>query len=762
MLAAGLALASGALAQDEAPPTDPAARIAALRAEARNPQSPTTYPITLVQLGEALLDTLATDAADTTALVALPTEAQRDRVLEFATDAAFALGRFDLAITEALERIEQAPDFADRRDLQDLRSALAVEYAEFRMPMGIARCAVLLASINDPRAGDAASVAQNGVDAVSHLDLREPLLEARRDIVYGVAALHGAVAPSLDERQPARAHFERALARDPDLAHRDPRAFVEASLGLARAVARDGRPDQALRLLDALATGAPFRRAGGEPEPAYLLMLEDARYLADQQPRDGETPAQALARAERTLAARIVQGDIGLPVQQRRALVQEKLAAMPTPALDGAPPPLLAAARARAMARDPARRDEAIALLQRTLEEHTGALSLAGAEANWRLAALLLERVRETERAGDARQALDCLIAIVRERPDFPDADAAAGAAGQLARSLLDAPGAPARADALDTLALLLDRRPDHPGADRWRLALAERTESPEARAALLAAVRPGTLERAYAEARLVDLAHGALTQATDDARTGAAEALLERFDGARAAIARAGLPPEEARALRARVGALAIDAMLVLDREDAALGLARSIADTPGAGAWSGALVAHLRRRLDSACEHADNAEVARLAPLLEDACRLRLDLNLTVDERERTRIVLAGALLAAGRHDHALALADDLLADLGRREDLLLIRADALRCLGRDSEAFPLYREVVQPLEARGAHTPAFWQAWAGMLEILARQNTDGSRTETIRREITRLRALDEDLGGPVNSRRIEAALE
>ncbi|MFG0274735.1 MAG: hypothetical protein ACF8QF_06730, partial [Phycisphaerales bacterium] len=443
LLAAGLAIAPQAIAQD-----DLTARIEALRAEAREPQSPTTYPITLVQLAEALLDRLAADAADTAALVALPTQAQRDRVLEESTDAAFALGRFDIAVADALARIEQTPDFADRRDLQDLRSALAVEYAEFRMPMGIARCAALLASINDPRAGDAASIAQNGVDAVSHLDLREPLLEARRDIVYGVATLHGASAPSLDERMPARAHFEQALARDPDLAHLDPRAFVEASLGLARAVARDGRPDQALRLLDALATSAPFRRATGDPEPAYLLLLEDARYLVDATARDGEPPAQALARAGRTLAARIVQGEIGLPVQQRRALVQEKLAAMPPARLDGPPPPLLAAARARALARDATQRDAAIDLLERSLLAFPdpGALSLAGAEANWRLAALLLDRVRESERAGDARAALACLVAIVRNRPDFPDADAGAAAAGQLARSLRDAPGAPARA----------------------------------------------------------------------------------------------------------------------------------------------------------------------------------------------------------------------------------------------------------------------------------------------------------------------------
>lgn len=756
---ATLILAPGARAQD-APPTD----LDALRAQAREPASPTTWPITLVHLAEALLDELARDAADTAALVGIPTPEQHARVLELGAEASFAIGRFDLVVRDALAIIESDPEFAASRELQDLRSALAVEYAEFRAQMVIARSGILLASVYEERAGDPARVARNAVDAVSHLDLRQPRLEARRDIVYGVASLLGADAPAGGaDAEPARVHFQRALDRDDDLAFLDPRAFVEASLGLARAHAQDGRRSRALDLIDQLAAAPPFLRDENQPEPAYFLILEDARFLADRVQREGETPAMALARAENTLLQRILTVNAGVDLAARRALALEKLATLKTPRLESgeALTPLIAAARARAMTGEAAR-DEAIDLLQASLDTWIGAelLTPAGAEAAWRLASLLLDRIRAANSAADAARALDLLLAIAIEQPDFPDAPEAMHAAGRLARSLLDAPGAPSRDEARAALRAGLEHYPEHPSADRWRLTLAEREGDRAARIALLEAVNPDSLEGAYAGARLVDIAHEDLTRAADaDARTAAASRLLERFDMARAAVAAADLPPEEARDLRARVGARAIDALLVLERESAALSLARSIADAPGAAIWTGALTAHLRRQLELAQQRDDQDAIARLAPLLEDAARLRLEVGLDEDGAARARTIYARALLAQNKCAKARNILDDLIEQLGRREDLLLDLADALRCLRDDESAFPLYREVVQPLETRGAHTRAYWRAWAGMLEILARQNTDGARTDTIRREIARLRALDESLGGPATKRRIEA---
>jgi len=760
-LAAGCALAPIALSQEAARD-----RLAALRAEAQASDNAAEAVFAYVRLAEATLDALSRDASDSAALVGLPTPAQVARVRRGASDAGLHNGRADLLLREALGAIESRPDFAERRNLQDLRSALAVEFGEFRMPMVTARVGAALASVYPPAAGDAVGVAQNGVDAVQSLDLRDPVLLARRDIVYGVAALLGASAPARGEdAEPAAAHFARALGRADDLASVEPRAFVEASLGLSRAMARAGRREEAQRRLDALAQAPPFVNEQGEPSPAYRLLLEDARFLADRAPRAGESAAEALWRALETYAARVFTTDAGVAPADRRALALDKLSLLETPELaPGAPlPPLLAAARARAAARDPAGRDEAIALLRRSLtgERAGGSISFAEAEARWRLAALLLERLREGSgaQAGDRAEAMRLLESIARGRSDFPDALAAMDAAGRLALSLIDAGDAATRAGAAQALRLGVERYADLPGADRWRLALADLSGDEGRRRALLEAIDPGTLEGLHAQSRLLGMAHTALVNADGPQRAAAAGALLERFSALRDAQSRVEAPQALRDALGARAGAQAMDALLVLEREGEALELARRLADAPGAARWSAPLTAHLRRRMARAHEAGEEGEAGRLAALFIDAAEVRLGMGLDPSESSRVRVALAQALLLAERCEEAQAQAFSLIDSLGRREDLLLLLADALRCAGEDARAFSLYREVATPLERRGARTEAFWRSWAGMLEILLRQNAAGERTEVIRREIGRLRALDASLGGARTKRRIEA---
>ncbi len=65
--------------------------------------------------------------------------------------------------------------------------------------------------------------------------------------------------------------------------------------------------------------------------------------------------------------------------------------------------------------------------------------------------------------------------------------------------------------------------------------------------------------------------------------------------------------------------------------------------------------------------------------------------------------------------------------------------LSAEARLALGDDAGAFAL----LKPLASGGGELS--WYAWARMLEILERQNESGARTETIKREINRLRATD-----------------
>lgn len=760
-LAAGCALAPVAVSQEAARD-----RLAALRAEAQASGNAAEAVFAYVRLAEATLDALSRDASDSAALVGMPTPAQVARVRRGASDAGLHNGRADLLLREALGAIESHPDFAERRDLQDRRSALAVEFGEFRMSMVTARVGAVLASVYPPEAGDAVSVAQNGVDAVQSLDLRDPVLLARRDIVYGVAASLGASAPARGEdAEPASAHFSRALRRTEDLASIEPRAFVEASLGLSRALAGAGRREEALRRLDALAQAPPFVDEQGEPAPAYRLLLADARFLADRAPRAGETGAEALGRALETYAQRVFTTDAGVPTEDRRALALDKLSLLETPELaPGAPlPPLLAAARARAAAQDPGGRDEAIALLGRSLTGRRAgdAIPFAEAEARWRLAALLLERVREGSgaQAGDRVEAMRLLESVARGRPDFPDARAAMDAAGRLAVSLIDSGSDEARDEAARALRLGVDRYADLPGADRWRLALADLTDDEALRRALLEAIDPDSPEGLRAQSRLLGMVHEALVRAEGAQRAQAAGALLERFETLSAALSRAEAPTELRDALRARAGAQAMDALLVLEREAEALETARRLADAPGAERWTAPLTAHLRRRMARAHKAGEEGEAGRLAALFIDAAELRLGMGLDPSESARVRVALAQALLIAERCEAAQAQAASLIDSLGRREDLLLLSGDALRCAGEDARAFALYREVAAPLERRGSRTEAFWRSWAGMLEILLRRNSGGDRTRVIRREIGRLRALDANLGDARTKRRIEA---
>ncbi len=181
---------------------------------------------------------------------------------------------------------------------------------------------------------------------------------------------------------------------------------------------------------------------------------------------------------------------------------------------------------------------------------------------------------------------------------------------------------------------------------------------------------------------------------------------------------------------------------------------LLRAMEAIPANAPETRALHGVLRRAIDSRSEPIDAVTATRAY----DWARTRSD-----PDEPYLRFVTAGALLEV---DPALALR--LLVPMVTEEptpdDIDVDRASALlgiaqRRTGSRDDAFGTLRELTASLERRSITGPTYWMAWAELLEMLAEDNDDGSRSPTIRLQVRRLRVLDASLGGPPSRARIEA---
>ncbi len=118
------------------------------------------------------------------------------------------------------------------------------------------------------------------------------------------------------------------------------------------------------------------------------------------------------------------------------------------------------------------------------------------------------------------------------------------------------------------------------------------------------------------------------------------------------------------------------------------------------------------------------------------------------------------AWGLLWAGKAVDAAPLFERAIGGSGRRIDLVRGLAESKLRTGDDAGAFGLFREITTAAQPGGDHARDYFHAWARMLEILKRQNTDGTRGELISREVNRLRLLEPARFCPTCAERIEAA--
>jgi len=332
---------------------------------------------------------------------------------------------------------------------------------------------------------------------------------------------------------------------------------------------------------------------------------------------------------------------------------------------------------------------------------------LALMEAQWRRWTL----------AGDADALFETALG-------HPNRAAQHDAASRCTAYLLESPRAP-RLRARE----LSERLPDHPHRGQWLLMYAEVAPVDDALAALDGLNDPSVA----VAARL--LAARRAREAFDDSRdTRSAERLITRAAAARGAAHdpswTAWLVSAECDARLVARGPIDAGGWLLAQPHEHATGAARALAPDVLAAALEAEALGNGRGQNATAQMAAQTAELAG------------------------NRVTRSRALTLAGEPDAAL----DALRGAPATPERDLARAEALYSLGRDDEAFPLYRTIAESFEAHRRDSDAYWRSWTRLLEIVARQN-GASRSEEIVREINRLRIQDRRLGGDPHRRRLES---
>lgn len=707
-------------------------------------------PTWMVEQAAAILDRLARDGSEASVILGLATPAQRAAAQAGAEEMLALAARADDAATRAVERL-QARIMDSRGDAEAVRQRaraaerslaqlIDVEQA-VRIPYFRGRAAVILAALERERAPRQEFV-RVALESLGRLRLGTAAAEASRRISLAAtllmlaehdpafAATGGAAPePVVQAADLARWVVEQP-ARDEAGGAPDPLTRAQAWMVLLRSARTREQLRGAREALALAAITEPFVVGEGErraADPLLALLAAEASTRAGLAlaPTGARSPAAHLDEAFAPMVALLVRDDLAPHRAALRPVVLAKIGA----ATDGLMPlaemdPAVALARAITLARSSRPggpgRAEAAALLV-SVADREGAHDEVRADALWELAVLRWEQ-------GQTPAAVDAVAALVRlasELPRSPRAADAARKAVELGRY---------------TLAQLGQ------GASAEEAGLRERLAGLYARALELAVTHapasPESAENRLERARL------ALEQAAPDGRSaGPAAATPEELDQALDALE--GVPPGDARAAEAdRLAREAIERALAA----AAAAVERAAAAEPP-GSVTGTLLGPARER---------QVAVARRAVQWASARR--------PSEADRYRLILADALLASG-DARAGGIYEDIAArapatgDLGAAARLGLGRAQ--RAAGSAEAAFATLRSLTDDLErAAQARTPGsrerppqYWLAWAEMLEILAADNRDGRRTDTIRLQLNRLALVDPAFGGGPARDRLEA---
>lgn len=722
-----------------------------------------------VELAESIVASMTWEGLTVTAAVGVMTPSMREQASASSQRALRAGARYDalradapegdpaLDARAALARARAGVTLALTTDDQDARRrALAGAGALRAVPT------LLRADDDDPEGEDGfVPVADNAEAEAQRLILLGHLSSAEARAGEALAALERAAAIAIA-----------------------PRSKAEATLGAALALAQVVGPDEARRRLDDLSRD-PAWRALEEADALGAILLADARRrlaLRDAEFAQGDALLGASRRAGDAYLALATKGVRGAPAPALRALLIEKAASSGGAVLarlGDAPLPAGAferAARAMSRERGPSPADAGRALRELLLEQGAqgvrpradsiDALGPFASDALWRLGAALSEAERDALAQRDACVALLEFASRFPTDPRAPGAFAGATAAGQ--RAAIASPADTPTQDLYErtlraALAGAADADPQRTTAWRFELGrmLASNGRDADADAELTRVVA-GPLALRAAELRL------ALAERSgDEQRVAQRAADLERAaSGATGPDAREAL--ERARGVRASAEVRAAS------REgdaQAAMRAASRLADADAPRAQA-ILRAEAARLIDPLA--AEDARGDALSERDRAGARVGVALGRALAELSRTlpdgadrdKAQLARALRLTGEPNDAAegaAILEGVMARAGRSPDLLADYAEALLVAKDQARAFGAYRELSTITRPEDLRTRAFhWLAWGRMLEILAAQNADGARSQTIRAQVERLRLVDPDLGGQPHRQRIERALE
>jgi hypothetical protein len=163
--------------------------------------------------------------------------------------------------------------------------------------------------------------------------------------------------------------------------------------------------------------------------------------------------------------------------------------------------------------------------------------------------------------------------------------------------------------------------------------------------------------------------------------------------------------------------------------------------------GVWTARLIdrawAQLRRHTRGFIEAPGDEPARNAAAVLALMSSYADSLPETASGGARERC--AWGLLLSSDASAASAMFKRCIAASGKRVDLMRGLGESLVAAGDDAAAFGAFRDVSTATAAVGENARDHFHAWARMLEILSRQNTDGSKSALIARESRRLMLLN-----------------
>ncbi|GIW74073.1 MAG: hypothetical protein KatS3mg103_0595 [Phycisphaerales bacterium] len=694
--------------QAHAGTADPSARLEALRRamDARRqllealPDDP-HRPIWLLDQAGDTLSILSIGLDDARLVVGLPAAQARARAVQLAQQAAGLADEAVLAIDRRLQAQRSLLDAGGEPTEADrtLNRRLAEAERAVRAPLLKGRALALLVAD-----GQTVQQAQALEKLLTPVRLPAGLAGAWRD-----ASLAIALAARRDADARARAaELLESVASQPQA---PPALRAEAALSWARLA--EG-PDEVLARIDRVTAAEPFLDADGLVEASLAVLAAEARARTLLE-------AGRIDRAVEAIASLAERRDLGGTAEQRRALADDRLAALAERVgrsqawASAEPATVLRSAWALVRAGAPERDGLAQAVLEGLLD---------------RLAALADQARRDGRRppfAAEHRQATALLarLCLVRAR--------------SLSQDGLDDAARDLQARGLALACALLE---PHGGAS---------ADSPD----------PATPDERADGADLAGLVEAAATLAIGPAGQGLSSACRKRL--LVAAIERS---PGDARADRWRLGLAAL--VLETDRDhDRALALAaRALASSdPQVRAQATELAAALhalriapptapigalREALDFARAHRG---VGELAP---EHLALRLAERLLEDDAPDPRQARAEATEAL-----------EVLATV-QGPQAAGLRGVAMARLGRAAEAVAQLRLATQALTPQ-ADGPAYWRAWTVLLELVNEERlrrldqgqtaSAGDLERSLRAYLLKLAGIDADLGGPPYAQRLRA---